>query len=67
MAAYRLQSSYDTVQVFSSSEVVDAIFCTITTNGHGAVVNRPQKFVRLPCRCQGARFCLSIADDAGDN
>ena len=40
MAAYTLQSSYDTVQVFSASEVVDAIFCTIATNGHGAIVNR---------------------------
>lgn len=40
MASYTLQSSYDTVQVFSASEVVEAIYCTIATNGHGAVVNR---------------------------
>lgn len=40
MAAYTLQSSYDTVQVFSASEVVDAIYCVIATAGHGAVVNR---------------------------
>lgn len=40
MAAYTLQSSYDTIQVFSASEVVDAIFCVIATSGHGAVVNR---------------------------
>ena len=40
MPAYTLQSSYDTVQVFSASEVVDAIYCVIATNGHGAVVNR---------------------------
>ena len=40
MAAYTLQSSYDTVQVFSANEVVDAIFCTIATAGNGAIVNR---------------------------
>lgn len=40
MASYTLQSSYDTVLVVSASEVLDAIFCTIATDGHGAILNR---------------------------
>lgn len=40
MADYVLQSSYDTVQVLSSTLAVDAIFCTIVTNGSGSIVNR---------------------------
>lgn len=40
MAGYTLQSSYDTVQVFSPTEAVDSIFCTIVTDGSGSVVQR---------------------------
>lgn len=38
--AYRLLDSYDTVQVLSPTTAVDAIYCTIQTSGHGAVVQR---------------------------
>lgn len=40
MAAYQPVSAYDTVQVKSANAVIDAMFCTIQTNGHGAIVNR---------------------------
>lgn len=37
---YTLQSSYDTVQVLSSTSAIDALFCTIVTSGSGSIVNR---------------------------
>lgn len=38
--AYRLISSYDTVQVLSATQAVDAIYCTIVTAGSGSTVQR---------------------------
>lgn len=35
---YVLQSSYDTVQVLSSTSAVDVIYCTIVTDGSGSIV-----------------------------
>lgn len=35
---YVLESSFDTVQVLSSTSAVDVIYCTIRTSGSGSVV-----------------------------
>lgn len=62
---YALISSYDTVQVFSPTSAVDAIYCTIRTTGSGSIVSRsvPQtEFVTD----QGAGILDSLATAVDD-
>jgi hypothetical protein len=40
MATYRLENSYDTVQVLSPTLAVEAIYCTIQTSPSGSIVQR---------------------------
>lgn len=40
MATYRLENSYDTVQVLSPTLAVEAIYCTIMTAPSGSIVQR---------------------------
>lgn len=62
---YALISSYDTVQVVSPTQAVDALYCTIRTTGSGSIVNRtvPQaEFVQD----QGAGILNSLATAVDD-
>ena len=34
---------------------------------HGAIGDRIEELVRVPCRCQWTCFCFTVTDHAGDN
>lgn len=58
---YVLQSSYDTVQVLSSTSAVDVIYCTIVTSGSGSVVQEAIPKSQFDAN-QGAGELNALAD-----
>ena len=49
------------------SRVADLVAVEVQDRQHGSVCNRVEHLVGLPGGRQGARFRLTVTDDAGDN
>ena len=47
--------------------VTDLVAIEVQDRQHGSVETWVQELVGLPCGSQRTRFCLTIADDAGDD
>src|ERR1017187_2941238 len=47
--------------------VADLVAIEVQDRQHGSIGNWVEKLVGLPCGRQGACFCFTVADDAGDD